>query len=142
VVVLRNVGLNVLGALLSVVAYGVLLCRWRVKARSGGGGGRKQAVVLGQGGRRKQQRKKHTSAETVVLTAALGKLRAKVSVVAYTEGRGDSGLFFLLLFTQAAITTVVGVCMLMKHDGMDAEGVLRWAFEGRAFPWRLQPLWR
>ena len=53
----------------------------------------------------------------------------------------ESGLFILLLLTQAAMTTVVGVCMLMKHDGMDAAGILEWAFNSTEFPYPLQPVW-
>jgi len=49
--------------------------------------------------------------------------------------------FALLWMTCAAVTTVVGVCMVMKHDGMDIDGWAKFLFEDRMLPYPLCPLW-
>jgi hypothetical protein len=41
------------------------------------------------------------------------------------ERGAQRGLLTLLGMTFGSMTTVVGVCMLMKHDGMDLEGWAR-----------------
>ena len=38
------------------------------------------------------------------------------------------------------VTTVVGVCMLMKHDGMDLQGFAGFVFKGYDLPYPLCPL--
>ena len=44
--------------------------------------------------------------------------------------------------STAAVTTIVGVCMVMKHDGMmPHEGWVAYAFDGAMIPYPLCPLW-
>ena len=49
--------------------------------------------------------------------------------------------FHLVILTQGVVTTIVGVCMVMKHDGMDIEGVMNCLFEDKDFPYPLDPVW-
>merc|ERR1719247_2654769 len=49
--------------------------------------------------------------------------------------------FHLLWMTLAAVTTVVGICMVMKHDGMDIDGWVKFLFGNGRLPYPLCPLW-
>ena len=55
-------------------------------------------------------------------------------------GDDERGLLPLLCLTFGSVTTIVGVCMLMEHDGMDLAGFMRWLFEGEPLPYPLCPL--
>ena len=46
-------------------------------------------------------------------------------------------LFELLCTTFACMNAIVGVCMVMKHDGMAISGWLSWAFDGAETPYHL-----
>ena len=48
--------------------------------------------------------------------------------------------FQLVILTQAVVTTIVGVCMVMKHDGMDMDGLTKWLFLNETFPYDLTPV--
>jgi hypothetical protein len=54
--------------------------------------------------------------------------------------RDNGGFLQLVCLTFASVTTIVGVCMLMEHDSMDAHGWMRWLFEGKPCPYKLCPL--
>eukprot|EP00929_Paragymnodinium_shiwhaense_P058403 TRINITY_DN29244_c0_g1_i3.p1 TRINITY_DN29244_c0_g1~~TRINITY_DN29244_c0_g1_i3.p1 ORF type:complete len:535 (+),score=35.04 TRINITY_DN29244_c0_g1_i3:109-1713(+) len=47
----------------------------------------------------------------------------------------------LLWMTFGANTTIVGVCMVMKHDGMDIDGWMNFVLDGVGSPYPLCPLW-
>ena len=47
--------------------------------------------------------------------------------------------FQLVILTQAMVTTIVGVCMVMEHDGMNLEGLSVLTFDGQGCPYRLSP---
>lgn len=52
------------------------------------------------------------------------------------------GGFELLVATFACMNTFVGVCMVMKHDGMAIQGWLAWLFDGGEVPYPFRPSWR
>ena len=65
----------------------------------------------------------------------------KQQLPAAPKGNDDErGLLPLLCLTFGSVTTIVGVCMLMEHDGMDLAGFMRWLFEGEPLPYPLCPL--
>ncbi|CAD7941987.1 unnamed protein product [Amoebophrya sp. A120] len=126
-VVWRNIWIQFLGQIVTCGSFCLALRRWILRASL--------SEQVGQ------ERAGTTTTETLVVHAAVAKLRQNIAAACYDQKRG-SGVFFVVLFTQAALTTVVGVCMLMKHDGMDAKGVVQWMFDGKsAFPWKLDPWW-
>eukprot|EP00929_Paragymnodinium_shiwhaense_P058406 TRINITY_DN29244_c0_g2_i1.p1 TRINITY_DN29244_c0_g2~~TRINITY_DN29244_c0_g2_i1.p1 ORF type:complete len:518 (+),score=38.55 TRINITY_DN29244_c0_g2_i1:66-1619(+) len=47
----------------------------------------------------------------------------------------------LLWMTFGANTTIVGVCMVMKHDGMDIDGWTSYLLDGAGMPYPLCPMW-
>ena len=55
-------------------------------------------------------------------------------------GVGNRSLQHLFIMTLGSMTTVVGVCMLMKHDGMDLRGWVGVAFKGYDLPYPLCPM--
>ena len=70
-------------------------------------------------------------------------LRSSGTSVKQQQRKGDDderGLLPLLCLTFGSVTTIVGVCMLMEHDGMDLAGFMRWLFEGEPLPYPLCPL--
>jgi hypothetical protein len=51
------------------------------------------------------------------------------------------GLMQLFVLSPACVTTIVGVCMVMKHDGMTVEGWMNFVFNGAMIPYPLCPIW-
>merc|ERR1712196_481156 len=49
--------------------------------------------------------------------------------------------FTLIWMTFASVTTVVGVCMVMKHDGMDIDGWAAFLFGEEGLPYPPCPVW-
>eukprot|EP00929_Paragymnodinium_shiwhaense_P058407 TRINITY_DN29244_c0_g3_i2.p1 TRINITY_DN29244_c0_g3~~TRINITY_DN29244_c0_g3_i2.p1 ORF type:complete len:556 (+),score=48.06 TRINITY_DN29244_c0_g3_i2:88-1755(+) len=47
----------------------------------------------------------------------------------------------LLWMTFGANTTIVGVCMVMKHDGMDIDGWMGFLLDKAGMPYPLCPIW-
>ena len=53
---------------------------------------------------------------------------------------GYQSLQHLFILTLGSVTTVVGVCMLMKHDGMDLRGWVGVFVKGNDIPYPLCPM--
>jgi hypothetical protein len=53
---------------------------------------------------------------------------------------GNQNLQHLFILTLGSVTTIVGVCMLMKHDGMDLRGWVGVVFKGNDLPYPLCPM--
>ena len=47
----------------------------------------------------------------------------------------------LFVLSTACVTTIIGVCMVMKHDGMALEGWVNFVFNGAMIPYPLCPIW-
>lgn len=155
--ILAGVGVNLLGTVLNCVCSLLLLRNWYGEADNALKAETKRHYTV-QAKRRAFTRQQSVSLTKEFLDRLLSWKGALPSAfttsgkkIETQESGGDSNsmedgeytrsMFWLLALTQAAITTVVGVCMVKKHDGMDFKGWIGWAFEGKDVPYPLCPAW-